>query len=199
MILRVIRGRADRERVAALRAALIDRLGPGPDGEDGPDRYHMGTRPAADQTDRAGEVDVLVLACWRSAEAAADGDARGISPLRLATRHLGQVDVAHFEIDMNVLRDADARPVAVRVATGRFLRPGGDIQMQDLLRERLGSIGPEMTEAYVGRRLLGRTVDVTFVSAWQDVPAQQALEGPFWPDISIRYDEFSVEVYRPVD
>jgi hypothetical protein len=193
LILRVIRGRADRVKVAALRGALIDRLGPGPAGRDGPDRYHLGAR-------RAGaRLDVLVLACWRSAEAAAEGDAREISPMRLATRHLGQVEVGHFEIDMNLLRDAEAKPDALRVATGRFHRPGGDIQMQELLRERLASIGPEMTEAYVGRRLLGRTVDVAFVSVWRGVPAGQPLDGPLWPDISIRYDELGVQVYRPVD
>jgi hypothetical protein len=193
LILRVIRGRAEREAVAALRAALVERLGPGPDGRDGPDRYHVGIRPSGD------DVDVLVLACWRSAEAAAEGDAREISPMRLAASHLGHIEVEHFEIDMNVLRDAEVQPVALRIATGRFLRPGGDIQMQELLRQRLKSIGPEMTEAYVGRRLLGRTVDVTFVSAWQGVPQDQQLDAPFWPDISIQYDEFNVEVYGQLD
>ena len=193
MILHVIRGRAAHDKVRALRDALIDRLGPGPDGRDGPDRYHLGIRPAGD------ELEVLLLACWSSAEAAAEGDGREISPLRLAARYLGHAEVEHFEIDMNVLRDAEVRPVALRLATGRFLRPGGDIQMQELLRQRLGAIRPEMTEAYVGRRLVGRTVDVTFVSAWRGLPADQALDTPFWPDISIQYDEFNVEVYGPVD
>ena len=179
--------------MVALRDALVDQLGPGPDGRDGPDRYHLGIRPA-DQ-----DLDVLLLACWRSAEAAAEGDARNISPLRLAVRHLGEADVEHFEIDMNVLRDADVQPAALRIATGRFLRSGGDIQMQKVLRERLASIGPEMTEAYVGRRLIRGAVDVTFVSAWQGVPVDPPLDRPFWPDITIRYDQFSVEVYGPLD
>jgi hypothetical protein len=193
MILRVIRGRADDDRLAALRAALNDRLGGGPDAEFGPDRHHLGVRPGD------GHDEVLLLACWRSAEAAAAGDARNVSPWRLASQHLEDVRIEHFEIDRNVLRDPGARPIALRVATGRFSRPGGDIRMQELLRERLSAVGPEMTEAYVGRRLLGRTVDVTFVSVWQARPAGQQLEDPFWPDISIQYDEFSVEVYGPVD
>jgi hypothetical protein len=193
MILRVIRGRADRDQLAALQAALEDRLGAGPDAAFGPDRHHVGVRPGD------GADEVLLLACWRSAEAAAAGDARDVSPFRLASRHLEDVRVEHFEIDRNVLRDPDARPIALRVATGRFSRPGGDIRMQDLLRERLSSVGPEMSEAYVGRRLLGRTLDVTFVSVWQARPPGQRLEDPFWPDISIQYDEFSVEVYGPVD
>jgi hypothetical protein len=193
MILRVIRGRADRERLAGLRAAIDERLGTGPGAEFGPDRHHLGVRPGD------GHDEVLLLTCWRSAEAAAAGDAHDVSPWRLAAHHLEDVRVEHFEIDRNVLRDPDARPVAVRVATGTFARPDGDIRMQELLRERLSSLGPEMTEAYVGRPLLGRTVDVTFVSVWQAYPPGQPLEDAFWPDITIQYDEFSVEVYGPVD
>ena len=67
--------------------------------------------------------------------------------------------------------------------------------MQEVLRARLDSIGPEMTEAYVGRRLAGQAVDVTFVSIWRERPADLALEGPFWADITVQYDEFSVEVF----
>lgn len=193
MILRVIRGRADRGRLAAFRTDIDHELGAGPDAAYGPDRHHLGVRPAGDLD------DVLVLACWRSAEAAAAGDARNVSPLQLARRHLDDVRVEHFEVDRNVLRDADAAVIALRVATGRFSRPGGDIRMQELLRERLSEVGPEMTEAYVGRRLAGRGVDVTFVSLWHQRPSGQRLEDPFWPDISIQYDEFSVEVYGPVD
>src|SRR5215212_2888601 len=189
VILRVIRGRADRESVAAFRRALVETLGQGPTPTTGPDRYHVGVRPSGD------ELDVLVLACWASAEAVKQGDARDLSPMRIASRHLDGVDVAHFEVDMNLLRDAEVRPSALRIATGSFVRPGGDIQMQELLRARMPLLGPEMTEAYVGRRLHGRAVDVTFISAWQAIPPDQPLDEPFWSDISVRYDEFSVEVY----
>ena len=180
-------------RVKALRAALVDRLGPGPTPTDGPDRYHLGARPSADG------VDVLVLACWPSAEAAAAGDAREVSAWRIAARHLDDVEVGHFEVDLNILRDPDVQPAALRIATGRFSRPGTDIQMQELLRERVDTIAEEMTEAYVGRRLVGRAVDVAFVSAWRSQPAEPRLEEPFWPDISLRYDEFDVEVYARVE
>ncbi len=193
MILRVIRGQADRQRVVALRADLDALLGPESVGGYGPDRHHLGVRPGPEVE------DVVLLACWRSAEAAAASDARGSSPLRLASGHLDQLELEHYEVDMNVLRDPEARAIAVRIGTGRFLRPGGDIRMQELLRERLASIGPEMTEAYVGRRLIGRAVDVTFVSVWRALPPDQPLEGAFWPDITIQYDEFNVEVYGPVD
>jgi len=175
--------------VAAFRRALIETLGEGPTPTTGPDRYHLGIRPSGD------EVDVLVLACWASAEAAKQGDALDISPMRIASRHLDRVEIAHFEIDLSILRDADVRPVALRMATGSFVRPGGDIQMQELLRARMPLLGPEMTEAYVGRRLHGRAVDVTFVSAWQAIPPDHSLAEPFWSDISVRYDDFSVAVY----
>ena len=193
MILRVIRGRTDRGRVEAFRAALVETLGDGPTPTTGPDRYHLGVRPAGE------ELDVLLLACWPSAEAAADSDARDVSPMRVASRYLDRVDITHFEVDMNLLRDPDVRPMALRVATGSFVRPGGDIQMQELLRARMPLLGAEMTEAYVGRRLHGRAVDVTFISAWQAIPPEHSLDEPFWSDISVRYDEFSVEVYRALE
>jgi hypothetical protein len=193
VILRVIRGRAERGRVVALRDAIEARLGAGPATTEGPDRFHIVRRPAD------GVEEVLVLACWPSPEAAERADARGISPLRLAAQYLDELKVQHFEVDMNMLREPDIRPVAARIATGRFSRPGGDIRMQELLRERLPSLGAEMIEAYVGRRLAGRGVDVTFVSLWGERPQDHPLEDPFWQDISVRYDEFSVEVYGPVD
>lgn len=194
MILQVIRGQADRESVRALQAELAARLAAGgPDAAYLPDRHHLGVRPAARRD------DVLVLACWPSAEAPAAADRRGTSPLGLARQHLERVEVVHFEVDQNVLREPDARPTALRIATGRFSRPGGDIHMQELLRQRLSSIGPEMSEAYVARRITGRAVDVTFVSIWRDRPADKSLEEPFWTDITVHYDDFTVEVFGPVD
>ena len=192
VILRVIRGRAGRDRVTALRADLVARLGEGPAPAIGPDRYHLGARASGESE------DVLVLSCWPSAEAVEAGDRQDISPLRVASRHLKDLTVAHFEVDLNLLRDPDVHPIALRVATGRFSHPGTDIQMQELLRDRLHTIGEEMFEAYVGRRLVGRAVDVAFVSAWQARPSDHPLEDAFWPDISLRYDTFDVEVYGPV-
>lgn len=138
----------------------------------------------------------MLVSCWRSAEAAAEGDVRQTSPMRIASNHLDRIEVAHFELDLVEVRDPEARPAFVRLATGRFSRPGADVEMQDLLRERLNALGPQMIEAYVGRRLLGRAIEVTFVSVWTAAPAGIDLEDAFWPDISLRYDEFDVEVYR---
>jgi hypothetical protein len=70
--------------------------------------------------------------------------------------------------------------------------------MQNLLRQRAPLIGDEMSEAWVGRRLTGRAVEVTFVSAWRRLPTDRSLEAAFWEDIALRYDHFSVEVYSAV-
>ena len=104
----------------------------------------------------------------------------------------------YFEVDETVLRRSERDPVALRLTIGRFSKPGSDRLMQNLLRERAPLIGDAMTEAYVGRRVDGRRVEVTFVSAWQRIPEEMPLDRPFWPDISTRYDEFFVAVYVPL-
>jgi hypothetical protein len=193
VILRLIRGRAEPDQVESLRAALRGTRGTTAS-VPGPARLHLGTRPAAD------ELDLAMVVFWPSAETLALADETDMSPLRAAQRlKLRDLEVAHFEIDETILRNSAQQPIAVRVATGRFSKPGADIEMQDLLRRRAPLIGDEMTEAYVGRRLVGRAVEVTFVSAWRARPADRSLEETFWPDIALRYDEFSVEVYTAVE
>jgi hypothetical protein len=70
--------------------------------------------------------------------------------------------------------------------------------MLETLRQRVPLIGGEMTEAYVGRRIIDRSVEVAFVSAWHQLPMDRVLEDTFWPDIALRYDEFTVDVYTTV-
>jgi hypothetical protein len=132
---------------------------------------------------------------WSSAEAATRADAGKISPLSLALTHLTEVEAAHFEVDETILRRSDDAPIAIRVFLGRFSKPGADIEMQELLRRRAPLLGDEMTEAYVGRRMIGRAVEVAFISAWRELPSDRQLEDPFWPDIVLRYDEFEIAVY----
>lgn len=192
MILRVIRGRAGPREVESLCETLAARLGPGSGVLGGPTRFHLGTRPAGD------ELDVAIIAFWPSAEAAAAGDARGTNALALARDVLAMLSAAAFEIDKSILRNSELQPVALRIATGRFSKPGSDIEMQELLRERAPGVGEEMTEAYVGRRIEGRAIEVTFVSLWQRIPEGRDLEAPFWPDIALTYDRFEVEVFTAV-
>ena len=189
MILRVIREQARPDEVDALCAAIDEKLGPSAHEVGGPIRFHCATRPAGD------DVEALIIAFWGTFEAAADADARGISALSIARSMLLRVEAAHFEIDETILRSSDEEPIAIRLGIGRFSKPGSDIEMLETLRQRVPLIGDEMTEAYVGRRMVDRSVEVTFVSAWQRLPTDRALEAAFWPDIALRYDEFTVEVY----
>jgi hypothetical protein len=145
-----------------------------------------------------GDRDVVVVSHWASAEAAAHGDVTQTSPYALARRLLGEVEVLHFEVDESIRRHSDDEPMAIRLATGRFSKPGADAEMLNLLRQRAPLIGDEMAEAWVGRRLSGRAVEVTFVSTWRRLPEDRRLDMAFWPDIALRYDQFAVEVYFPV-
>ncbi len=192
MILQVIRGRARPAQVDALCAALDAKLGPAARQVGGLIRFHSATRPSG------GELHLLVISFWSTFEAAADGDARGISPLRIARSIAPQIDAAHFEIDETILRSSREEPIAIRLGIGRFSKPGSDIEMLETLRQRVPLIGGEMTEAYVGRRIIDRSVEVAFVSAWHRLPTGRVLEDTFWPDIALRYDEFTVDVYTTV-
>ena len=200
MILRVTRGRGTAADVIAFRAVLDARLGPGVGERRGPERFHLGWRPARTRAETSDdEREVIVVSHWSSAEAAAEGDAQAVSPMILARDHLHDLDVVHFEVDETIRRHSEEQPLAIRVATGRFSKPGADAQMQDLLRERAPQIGSDMAEAWVGRRLTGRAVEVTFVSTWGRMPADRQLDKAFWPDIALRYDQFAVEVYSAVE
>ena len=189
MILRLIRGRGGSGEVERLRADLHARLGPDSGEVAGPARYHLANRDGGDAR------DVLVTAFWPTAEAAASGDARGISPWAIARQHLSDVVPQVFEIDETILRRSDDEPRCIRVATGSFSKPGSDIEMLELLRLRAPLIGDEMSEAYVGRRMVERAVEVTFVSAWRVAPEDRPLREPFWPDIALRYDHFEIGVF----
>lgn len=192
MILRVIRGRAGPREVEALCEALAARLGPSSGESAGPTRYHLGTR------DAGAELDVVVVVFWPTAEAAAAADARGTSPYIVAREFLPVMRAAAFEVDESLLRHSDVQPIALRMATGRFSTPGSDIKMQELLRERAPLVGDDMTEAYVGRRIEGRAIEVTFVSLWERVPEGRDLRQPFWADIALQYDRFDVDVFTVV-
>ena len=191
MILRLIRGLITEGQLDALRASLEEHV-LRPRDPRGPLRLFLGTSPLD------GALDTVILVFWREAQDVADADARGVSPLQVSRRLGLVVEPRHFEVDQTIVRPSEGSPVALRIATGRFSKPGADIEMQELLRQRSPSIGEEMCEAYVGRRIEGRAIDVTFVSAWARRPADRRLEEPFWPDIALRYDEFSVEVYDAV-
>lgn len=203
MILRVMRGRGGRDQVVSFHNALRAQLQPGGAERLGPERFHLGWRPAtgSPRLARAPEADrdVVVVSQWMSVEVAAQADVAQMSPIAIAKRHrLTELGVAHFEVDDTIRRHSDDEPVAIRLATGRFSKPGADAEMQNLLRQRAPLIRDDMAEAWVGRRLDGRAIEVTFVSTWRRLPDDRKLDEAFWPDIALRYDEFVVEVYSSV-
>jgi hypothetical protein len=195
VILRVIHGMAGAERLAELATALCVALPDGPSPQPGLDHLHLAHGAVTSLGAGDGGPDVVVLAFWESAEAAAAADRRGSSPLTIAGRHLRDVAVEHFEIDETVHRETGVPPRLLRIATGRFSRPGADKEMLDVLRARAPGIGEPMTDAYVGRRMLGREVEVTFVSTWREAPPDHDLAAALWPDIALRYDAFEVGVF----
>lgn len=197
MILRVIRGRADRGQLEALRATFDARFDRTAD-DHGPVRIHVGARTSGDALGSGETVDAAILVFWRSPDDVAAADRRRESPLFIARDAGLEVEPSHFEVDETIQRRSLEEPIAIRMATGRFSKPGADIEMQDLLRQRVPLVSEDMTEAYVGRRLVDRMIDVTFVSAWQREPADRPLDQTFWPDIALRYDSFSVEVFTPI-
>lgn len=199
MILRVIRGRADSDQFARVAEALQATLAPGRGSHPNLARLHVGWRErAAEPQTAAGECDVVVLSFWTSAEAAAAADAKGASPLSIARRQIRSITVDHFEIDETVLRDPDAHARWIRIATGGFSKAGADKEMLDLLRQRAPALGDPLLEACVGRRIVGREVQIAFVSIWREQPAGQSLADAFWSDIALRYDFFEVDVFETI-
>lgn len=193
MILRVIRGRASPAQLQALQSALRDRLVAAGSGQTGPLAYHLGTRPGDDVLEWA------FVGLWASPEAVTKGDADGRSALSIATAiGLVGLETVHFEIDAPIRDPGSSETVSIRIACGEFSKPGADIEMLNTLRIRVPLLGDEMAGAYVGRRLVGRAVEVTFVSVWRDVPGDRQLEGPFWPDIAVQYDRLTIDVYESV-
>ena len=139
-------------------------------------RAHLGV-------DRA-SGELVEVAVWDDAEAARSAGGNG-------------ADAAYFDVGSTWLEWSRDEPVAFRLAVGRFTKPGSDLEMLTALRQRVPLVGDDMTEAAVGRRIVGRSVEVLFFSAWAREPGERPLDHAFWEDISLRYDEFAVRVCSP--
>ena len=196
MILRIVPGRVRRGELTKLANAFVATYAPEARRRPGLVRFHVAVRPDGDGH------EVVAVTFWSTPEAARDaleGDPAVPAALGTLAAFADFEPATYFEVDETVLRRSEHDAVALRLTVGRFSEPGSDRLMQNLLWERAPLIGDDMTEAYVGRRVDGRHVEVTFVSAWQRVPEELPLDQPFWPDISTRYDEFSVAVYVPLE
>jgi len=194
MILRIVRGRAAADRFDGVVAPFEDRFLTTAGSTPGLVRCHVAVR-GVDGT----PAEVVVVTFWETVEAALDAD-RG--HLDEATALDGadsgmRREVAYFEVDDLTLRRSDADWNVLRITVGRVAR-GLDAEIQHELRTRMHGLEGEMTEGYVGRRILGDDVEIAFISAWERPPATRSLEAPFWTDISERYDAFEVATYEPI-
>jgi hypothetical protein len=113
------------------------------------------------------------------------------------TEHLDARSVEHFEIDESLVLHTDEPPNVARIAVGS-VQLGNDVEIQHEIRARMGALGGRVAEAYVGRRMRDRAVEVAFVSLWAARPAGRPLDEPIWPDVADRYESYWIEVYDEI-
>ena len=156
---------------------------------------HAGFRHAPDGD------EVALITAWETPEAALavlGSDMRRAQTVPGLSEHVEVLSVDHYEVDDSILGSTPAAPEVLRIAAGS-IELGGDVQIQQELRRRLGSLGSDVSAAYVGRRMRGRNVEVVLVTVWNERPIDRPLEEPIWPDIAARYESFWVETYEPID
>lgn len=194
MILRVVRGRirpGERDDVLArMRSDYEPLLAATP----GLLRFVLGLRPSEGGGDR-----LAAMSIWESLDAvhaAYGGDLA--APRTMDGRDRGAIydSVAYYELEAHRTAGPDgAAPRLLRVTAGTVGR-GLDADVQGALRQRLPELPAEAVEAYVGRRVLGATVEIAFMSTWAATPDGISLEDPIWPDISSRYESFALELHE---
>jgi hypothetical protein len=193
VILRIVPGRVGEGGAAGIAARYSEHYIADASGRAGLVRYHV----AID--DDSGElVSVTVWESLDDARAAFGGELTTPAALGGLALVADLAPASHYDIGSTWIQRDGPDPETLRIAIGRFTKPGSDVEMQELLRERVPTVGDEMVEACVGRRIVDRSVEVMFFSSWRRPPPEFRLEAAFWPDISLRYDEFSVRTYRRV-
>jgi len=194
LILRIVRGDVAPASLKPLVDGFVHGYEPIARVTPGLIRYHVGIGPSPD------ESEVVVVTFWTSVDAALaayDGDLARPKTLDGLSPHIDLRDVAYWEVDESLFRRSDRAPSLLRLTFGTVAE-GADAAIQEELRGRLHLLEGSMTEAYIGRRLLGTEVEIAFVSAWSDAPQGRDLAGPVWPDISARYTVFELGLYRPI-
>jgi hypothetical protein len=193
MILRIVRGDVAPGGLQQLVEGFVRGYTPIARATPGLVRFHVGIGPLPR------ESELVIVTFWTSVDAALDafdGDLAAPRTLDGLAAHAELRDVAYWEVDETLLRRSDRAPALLRLSFG-CVSEGADAAIQQELRHRLHLLEGAMTEAYIGRRLVGTEVEIAFVSAWAEVPAQD-LAAPVWPDISARYTSFDLGLYRPI-
>jgi hypothetical protein len=194
LLLRVVSGRVLSDRLASVKESLERTYVPVAHGLDGLERYLIGTSPSDDP-----EIGhrIAFMTLWRDLEAATVALAGQLSaPRVLDNLDHGEVldHVDYYEVDIMAARRNPGASRYLRLTAGSVSR-GLDADIQRELRARLNDLGHEAIDAYVGRRVTGQSVEITFVSTWTDAADADELRQPVWPDISSQYDIFWVELY----
>jgi heme-degrading monooxygenase HmoA len=194
LILRIVRGDVAPGGLDPLVGGFVDGYAPAARVTPGLIRYHVGVGPgeAASQ--------VVVVTFWTSVDAALaayGGDLDRPRTLDGLSDNVVLREVAYWEVDETLLRRSERSPSLLRLSFGR-VSEGADAAIQEEIRQRMHLLEPEMTEGYIGRRLLGAEVEIAFVSAWSRTPAGRDLAAPVWPDVAARYTTFGLEIYRPI-
>ncbi len=193
MILRLVRATLLPGRLEAFLAGLERGIFPEVTTTPGLVRAHVARRTSDDAD------EVLFMTVWESAEAEMQriGNVERMLPIDDVSEHLAVDSIGHFEVDAFTVQESVGEPAVIRTATG-WIEMGPDVEIQQELRRRLPTLGSELVEAYVGRRMRGRTVEVLLVAAWSEAPEGISLLEPLWPDITARYHSFTVETWEPL-
>jgi hypothetical protein len=193
LILRIVRGRILPGRHDLLRAGLVASFSEIRELA-GILQAYMALRSVAEGNDFA------VISTWTTPDAAMAVFGRNVDQVASipgVTEHLDFRSVEHFEIDESLLLHTDEPPTVARIAVGS-VELGNDVEIQQEIRLRMGALGGEVTEAYVGRRMRDRAVEVAFVTLWAGQPADRPLDEPLWPDVAERYESYWIEVYDEI-
>ncbi|HZC33211.1 MAG TPA: hypothetical protein VE640_07995 [Candidatus Bathyarchaeia archaeon] len=191
MILRIVSGRVRQGRLEAVIEAYRTGYHPVAMATPGLDRFLVATQRVGD------EHELASMTLWQTVEAALDAYAGNLSAIRtLDDREHGEelTHVDYYEVEDAVIRHDGVDAAFLRLTAGTVAR-GLDADIQQQLRRRLEGLPPELAEAYVGRRVLGEVVEISFVSTWSGARDRDSLDAPIWPDISARYDAFRVAVF----
>ena len=191
MILRVVHGHVPGGKLDDVRAALEADYVPRARACAGLDRFLIGIRPGADGHELA---LMTVWADVTSALAAYGGDLSAVRSIDNLDHGETLDRVEYYEVQTGAARRAAGAPSLLRLTAGQVGK-GFDADIQRELRNRLDSLGSEVVDAYVGRRVLGSRVEIAFVSTWSSAPTGQRLGEPVWPDISARYETFGIRVF----
>lgn len=191
MILRIVRGRIRNGRLDSVTEAYQTRYHGVAMGTDGLDQFLVAVRPHGEQHQLAS------MTVWQTVEAALAAYAGDLSAMRtLDDRQHGEdlTHVDYYEVEDAVIHHDGVDPAFLRLTAGTVAR-GLDADIQQELRHRLDQLPAELADGYIGRRVLGDVVEISFVSTWSAARGRGSLDAPIWPEISSRYDAFRVDVF----